>query len=401
MMDRLLNNNVALRVIALVLACILWLAVHAEQGGSQQATAGVTESFELPVRVEVSADEVLVSQVPTVTARVTTNLLRLPTLASDMMKAEIVANAQDLGPGTYTVHVAAVNMPASVRSYTISPATVTVTLEPRVTVERPIRLSVVGTPSQGYVLGKPQLGAGVVDISGAASSVQSVAEVAGVVDASGLSQTETRLVDLLPLDASGKAVPGVTVTPSSIAVTLPVTSASQTVKLTPAVTGSPAAGYAVASVRLSPGSAVEQGLPASQLPSEGLRVPIDVTGLAKSTTVSVPVPLLPGMTGVSPTAVTAVIDVEPSAVYTIPDVPVTISGATGVRLLSPRSVSVAVTGAQSAVRAVEKDPSAVQAFVDATGMSRGTASLPIQIHLPAGVSAVSVSARTASVEAVP
>ncbi|WP_304458412.1 CdaR family protein [Alicyclobacillus sendaiensis] len=401
MMDRLLNNNVALRIIALVLACILWLAVHAEQGGSQQTSTGVTESFELPVRVETSADEVLVSQVPTVTARVTTSLLRLPTLANEMMKVEIVADAQDLGPGTYTLHVAAVNMPAGVRSYALAPATITVTLEPKVTVERPVRLSVVGAPSQGYVLGKPQFGAGVVEISGAQSSVQSVAEVAGVVDASGLSQTQTKLVDLLPLDGAGKAVPGVTVTPSAIAVTLPVTSASQTVALVPAVTGTPAAGYAIASVRLEPARAVEQGLPAGQLPPGGLRVPVDVTGLAKSTTVSIPVPLLPGMTGVSPAAVTAVIDVEPSALATLSNIPVTITGATGVRLIGPRTVTVTVTGAQSAVQAVEKDVGAVQAYVDASGLSRGTASLPILVHLPEGLSAVSVSARTATVQAMP
>jgi len=117
--------------------------------------------------------------------------------------------------------------------------------------------------------------------------------------------------------------------------------------------------------------------------------------------VSVPVPLLPGMTSVSPAAVTAVIDVEPSAVYTLQNVPVTITGATGVRLLGPRTVTVTVAGAQSDVQAVEKDASAVQAYVDASGMSRGTASLPIQIHLPTGLSAVSVSARTANVEAVP
>lgn len=401
MMDRLLNNNVALRIIALVLACILWLAVHAEQGGSQQTSTGVTESFELPVRVETSADEVLVSQVPTVTARVTTSLLRLPTLANEMMKVEIVADAQDLGPGTYTLHVAAVNMPAGVRSYALAPATITVTLEPKVTVERPVRLSVVGAPSQGYVLGKPQFGAGVVEISGAQSSVQSVAEVAGVVDASGLSQTQTKLVDLLPLDGAGKAVPGVTVTPSAIAVTLPVTSASQTVALVPAVTGTPAAGYAIASVRLEPARAVEQGLPAGQLPPGGLRVPVDVTELAKSTTVSIPVPLLPGMTGVSPAAVTAVIDVEPSALATLSNIPVTITGATGVRLIGPRTVTVTVTGAQSAVQAVEKDVGAVQAYVDASGLSRGTASLPILVHLPEGLSAVSVSARTATVQAMP
>ncbi|WP_304459926.1 CdaR family protein, partial [Alicyclobacillus sendaiensis] len=260
---------------------------------------------------------------------------------------------------------------------------------------------VVGTPGQGYVLGKPELGAGVVEVSGAESSVQAVAEVAGVVDASGLSQTATKLVELLPLDQAGKAVPGVTVTPSAISVTLPITSANQAVKLTPAVTGSPAPGYAVASVHLEPASAVEQGLAASQLPQRGLLVPIDVTGLNRPTTVSVPVPLLPGMTSVSPTAVTAVIDVEPSAVYTVSNVPVAITGATGVKLVTPRTVNVTVTGIEADVRAVERDPAAVQAFVDATGLTHGSATLPIQIRLPSGLSAVSVSVRTATVEAVP
>ncbi|SDW69378.1 YbbR domain-containing protein [Alicyclobacillus hesperidum] len=397
MMDRFLRNTTALRILALVLACILWLAVHAPQGGSNQDKGGVTQTYPLSVHIETSNDMVVTSPEPSATVRVTTSLLRVPSLPADMLKAQLVANAQGLGPGTETLHVAAINMPSGIRSYSISPATITVVLEQKETVQRSVSLQVIGTPQVGYTLGQFNPGAIAANISGAASAVRSVKHIVGTVDITGLSQTTTKVVQLEPVDASGRVVQSVSVSPASISVTVPIAASTEAVNLTPVITGTPAPGYAVAGVTLATTQVTEVGLSAAQLPKAGLDVPVDVNNLSHDVSISVPVPLKQGMTSVSPPTVTAVVQIEPSATLTLQKLPIQVQGGNQASLTGVNSVDVVLSGPESVLRAISQNPSQVYAYVDASKAKSGTASLPIQVHVPAYVDVVNLSVRSAQV----
>ncbi|GMA56998.1 hypothetical protein GCM10025858_15010 [Alicyclobacillus sacchari] len=392
-----MRNTTALRILALVLACILWLAVHAPQGGSNQDKGGVTQTYPLSIHIETSNNMVVTSPQPTATVRVTTSLLRVPSLPADMLRAQLVANAQGLGPGTETLHVAAIDMPNGIRSYSISPATVTVVLEQKQTVQRSVSLQIIGTPQSGYTLGRFDPGTITADISGAASAVQSVAHLVGTIDVSGLSQTTTKVVQLEPVDASGRVVQSVSVDPVSISVTVPIAASTQAVDLTPVVTGTPAPGYAVAGVTLATTQVTEVGLSSAQLPKGGLSVPVDVNNLSHTATVSVPIPLMQGMTSVSPSSVTAVVQVEPSITLPLQNLPIRVQGGNQASLTGPTTVDAVLSGPESVLHAIAQNPTQVYAYVDVSKAKSGTVSLPIQMHVPGYVEVVSLSARSVEV----
>ncbi|WAH37431.1 CdaR family protein [Alicyclobacillus dauci] len=404
-MDRFLRNNNVLRILALVLACIIWLAVHAPTDASastpqQQSGMTLTQDYQFAIHVE-SGDDVVVASMDqsTATVKVTAGYLRIPSLPADMLKVQLVANAQGLGPGTQTLNIAAVGMPNDVKRYTIVPQTVTVVLEKKVHVQKPIDVQVKGTPAQGYSLGSFKLNTESVDVSGANSLVQSVAQVVGTLDVTGMKDSGTKIVNLTPVDVHGNPVQNVDLAPSTISVDVPIQTSEEKVKLQPEVTGSPAPGYAVSGVTLDNQDVSEAGLAQSDLPANGLNVPIDVTGLSQTKTLTVPVPLLQGMTKVTPDTVSATVTIEPSATVTLKQVPVSVQnqpkGKT-VTLPDAPKVDVTLTGPQSVISKLSaKD---IQAYVDASTLKPNQNQADVTIRVPKWVSVTDISQRTVAVQ---
>lgn len=400
MMDRFLRNNNALRILALVIACILWLAVHAPQNGGASNSTGVTQTYPLPVHVEVGPGMVLTSAEPTATVKVTTSLLHVASLPADMLKAELVANAQGLKTGSQTINVAAVNMPDNVKSYAVDPPTVTVVLEKKVEEQRSVDLQIQGNPQSGYSLGDFQPGTQSVNVSGAKSAVKSVTHVVGNVDISGLNETTTKIISLEAVDSLGKPVSNVTIAPSSLSVTVPIVASTQQVALVPEITGSPAPGYAVSGIQLGIQQVAEVGLMQKDLPKSGLSVPIDVTNMSHTTSLTVQVPLLQGMTSVTPDSINVVVKIEPSATITLQQIPISVQNASSslnVELKGAPKVNVTLSGPQSVIRKLSKNASQVHAYVDASQVESGSTTANITLRLPDFVNVVNMSQRTVPV----
>ncbi|GEO26770.1 hypothetical protein AAC03nite_25550 [Alicyclobacillus acidoterrestris] len=401
MLDRFLRNNLFLRIFALVLACIIWFVVHVLQDNSsaaQQSAAGVTQAYNLPIHVQVGDDMVVSSMSQsTATIDVTTSALNLPTLPTDMLKAELVVDAQGLAPGKQVLHIAAVDLPNDIKKYRVKPLTVTVVLEKKVSEAKPIDVEISGTPADGYGMGQLSLNTQSVTVSGARTRVAAVSRVVGHVDVSGMKATDTKIVNLTPVDSQGHTVQDVDISPSSISVNVPIQAANQKVALTPEVTGTPAPGYAVAGVKLQDTEVSESGIPAASLPKTGLTVPIDVSGLSKTSTVDVLVPLMQGMTQVTPSKVTAIVQVEPAATVTFQQVPVTLGrSGSAVTLPNQPTIDVTVTGPKSIVQGMTaKD---VKVTVDTSNVKPGAKTAPVSVQVPRWVTVTDLSQRTVAVD---
>ncbi|MCL6594113.1 MAG: hypothetical protein K6T31_09070, partial [Alicyclobacillus sp.] len=294
-MDRLLHNNVVLRVIALVLSCILWLAVNTGSGGPD--TSGYVKPFTYSVRVEVPSGMVATSvDVQTATVEVQTDAFHAAALAAQMMNVSVVADARGLGPGRHAVPLVALNMPAV--AYTLQPAAVNVVLEPLSSAEKPVVVTLSGKPAGGYATGTPQPAAPEVTVSGPQSRVASVARVMAVVSVDGATQTVNSAASLRAVDNNGQPVSGVEVNPASLRVTVPVQAVGTSVHATVQITGRPAAGWAVAGVDISPQNLTATGTAAATLKS--LDIPVDVSGWQSTRTVTVDVPRPSGVDQVVP-----------------------------------------------------------------------------------------------------
>jgi YbbR domain-containing protein len=321
--DRLLRNNTVLRLLALVLACILWFSVTAG-GGSAPVTGGITQRFPFPVHVLVDADEVATS-VDTTTAEVvvTGDAVSLTSLPGQMANVELVADARGYGPGQHQVRITAHGMPPI--SYTIQPATVTVVIEPKVTATKRVEVTLSGQPATGYRAGVPSVEPAQVQVFGPKAAVQAVDRVAATLSIAGASHTVTQTVGLVALDSAGSPVPGVTLSLSRVTIVVPVQPPQVTLRVEPTLSGQPADGWAVAGVRVEPAVATVYGVPVDGSWTQ-VAAPVDVNGWSSTRTVQVPLRLAPGMTKADPAQVSVTVTIERSLSRQIPNVPVTLAG---------------------------------------------------------------------------
>lgn len=402
-MNRFLRNNNVLRILALVLACVIWLAVHAPADTSSQNTqsnSGVTQSYMKPIHVQVSSDMVVSSlDHSTATVDVTMSYLQLPKMPSEMNHAQLLVNTQGLGPGTITLPIAADNMPTNIKHFVVKPASVTLVLEKKANVARPVDIKMKGNVSSGYTVGKVELNTQSVDVSGAPELVDKVKRVVGTVDVGGMVNTQTKIVNLVPVDDKGNEVQNVDLSPSSVSVNVPVQPSEEKVNLQPEITGVPAPGYAVAGVTLDNTEVSEVGLAKGNLPQSGLNVPVNVAGMSKSGTVNVQVPLLQGMSKVTPDTVAAKVVIEPSATISFHQIAVSVQNVpkgSNVSLPNNPQVDVTVTGPASIVQKMAS--SDIQAYVDASKLSSSDTTAAITVTVPQWTEVTDISKRSVTVQ---
>ncbi len=398
-MDKLLRNSAALRIIALIMACLLWLSVNAPNGNANSSAGGIAEKFTRQVQVEVSQNTVATSQdISTATIQVRSTMQGVLSLSNQMANVQLVADAEALGPGKHTIPVMAVGMPNVGNTIvTISPSVITVVLEKKVSAMKPVKVLLQGHPIKGANVGTISVDNPTVQVSGSNSVVSKVAEVEGTVPVYGASSSVTKSIALTAVDKQGKPVTDVGVTPSTVNVTIPIQTSIQSVGVLPQIIGQPADGLAVSGVKLSVTSAKLYGV--LNQPVNNIMVPIDVNGMKSSGPVKVQIPLLPGIDKADPESVTAEVTIEPMESRMFTDLPIQVLNLpSGMKATfkSDSTVSVRVSGPKSIVDGMaEKD---VIASVDGSSFKNGDNTGIIKIQLPNWVNATELSTNNVTVQ---
>ncbi|MBX5435816.1 MAG: hypothetical protein IRZ33_01210 [Alicyclobacillaceae bacterium] len=395
-MERFFQNDTALRVLALVLACIIWLTVGVQgnAGAGGPAPTTIAEHFPFAVQVEVAPDMVASAVEPgraDVVVRV--NSTGLTALPGEMAAVQVVANATGLGPGRHTVPLTVQNMPNA--SFAVQPKQVSVVLERKVTVAQPVHVVVTGEAAPGYMAASANVYPAVVRVSGAQSAVNRVAALRASLSVDRARRTITETVPVIAVDRDGLPVTGVEADPATVTVTVPVQPPQAQEALVPTVVGEPAAGFAVAGVSLQPDKVSLYG---GAGPNGGIKIPVDVSGFRHDRTVVVQVPLPDGVVKADPRQVQAVVAIQPSAMRTLTGLPVSVRDAPPgrtVQVAQPVRATVVVSGPASAVHALRADD--VVVFVDAFGLQPGLQAAPIDVQVPPWVKVVQLSASTARV----
>jgi YbbR domain-containing protein len=251
---------------------------------------------------------------------------------------------------------------------------------------------VTGAIPSGLQPGTPVLSTKTVEVSGAASIVRRVAyaEARVRVDASGLDVDQN--VDLVARDASDQIVSNVTFDPRSVQVQIQVSSLtrSEPVPIKPVVTNSPAAGYYIASVTVSPpmvtvrGQADALGL----LKGQASTKPISVAGATSDVSVNVALDLPNGVTSDVSGTVSVVIHLQAQTSTRSLTIGVVPDGARPDRnyQLSTLSVTVTLGGDTAALNAL--DTSTLVAKVSVGDLGVGTFTVTVKINVPPGIKVV-------------
>lgn len=165
-----------------------------------------------------------------------------------------VADLTGLGAGGHTITIQVQTEAGPVRVISVTPATFDLFLEPLVTRNLPVELSLVGLAAIGYEAGMPVMDPGQVVVSGPESVVTQVKHVSAVLDLTGARLNISTSLPLAVTDAAGKTVAGVSLHPETVQVTLPVVQLGGYRDLAVKVVtfGRPASGYTLTNVSSSP-----------------------------------------------------------------------------------------------------------------------------------------------------
>lgn len=286
-----------------------------------------------------------------------------------------------------------------------TPSTVSVTIDPREERQIPVEVE-IGQAPEGLIIGRPQLSVRRVTAIGPASVLAQVDHARAVVriDQSGLAVSNQFVLEAV--DVRGAVIgptQGVSLTPDTVTVQIDVEPAetTRTVPVRPAVTGTPATGFAVAAVEVDPPTVTLEGLPADLAGiTQVTTQPVSVADLTDTGTFEPELTIPPGVSlaGVQEETVTVTVTVEPTdASRTFLVGAICVNEPDGSACL-PQTDQLAVTLSGPAATLEDLSAADLTLLLDVGGLGPGTHQVtPAVPPLPEGVELVGISPTSVTV----
>jgi len=246
----------------------------------------------------------------------------------------------------------------------------------------------------GLVVRDPVLSSASVTVSGPESVVRLVtaAQARVVIQSSGIDVDQQ--VDLVAVDASGNVMTPVDIEPSSVRVQIQVGSQleSKTLPVNPVVIGTPATGYEIESVSVTPGVASLEG--EKDALAALVRVdtaPISVSGATAAVTETAELALPDGTSALAGSSVRVTIQVGPTTGTRTIQVGIVLTGTNIERTYSISTDSVDVTIGWPVAALDALDGSTLAASADVSDLGPGAHQVGMRISLPPGLTLVAIS----------
>ena len=386
---RFLLGNLPLKIGAVLLAVILYVAMIALQSTQQWPGTIAIEMVNQPN----TASLVDPQSIPPVSDIRYIAPADVPVSQSLFRATVDLANVKPSETDSSLVKVQLVAEDPRIQIIDYRPQQIPVKLEPIVHKQVTVVVDKGAVPS-GLQPGTPLVTPSTVEVSGASSIVRSVAyaQASVRIDASGLDVNTD--ADLVARDASNATVNDVTFSPRVVHVQMLVGSQirTETVPVDPVITGTPAAGYVVTSIDVTPPSAAVSGQAdaLATLNGKANTKAISITGATGDVSQTVTLDLPNGVaSGVGPISVVVHLSSPPTTrSVSLGVVPV---GARNdlIYTLSTPSVVVTLGGATAALNAF--DTSTLITTVQVGGLDVGAHSLIVTVTVPPGIKVVTIT----------
>ena len=285
-------HNLTAKIVALLAACVLWVFVMNDQNPATESgfsVSLVTLNVPAEARVDQSAESVRIK-------------LRAPRSVLAEMRTEELKAFVDLAglePGIHPLHVHTV-VPQGMEIVSVTPDTVTFTIDPIIQKRMPLRLVRVGAPPAGMTVASIEPDTRMVTIVGPQSVIKNVSEVVGTVAIPNTATGDLDIdVSLSPVDEDGEHIEDVRVVPKVISahVSFARSLSRKVVDVKPTVEGAVASGYTLTDIRVEPSRIELAGTSAVLDAVTALSTePIPVVGLTDSADRTVALVLPEGVT---------------------------------------------------------------------------------------------------------
>ena len=247
-----INRNYRTFLWAFALAMAVW--VSAVTSADPDETRVLTN----PVPLQIVGQDpglILNDEIPTA-VEVT---LRAPRSVWSLIEADpqIVQAILDLSGLSSGVHELDLQIQVDVRPVkieSVTPRTITCTLEQLATQTLPVELSMSGEAAIGYQVGEINVDPLKIAMAGAQSQVQKVQRARVSVNLSGLRENFDQVIPVEILDQNGLPVDGITISPELVRVSMPVSQQGgyRDVAVKVIVTGRVASGYRLTDISVFP-----------------------------------------------------------------------------------------------------------------------------------------------------
>lgn len=209
-MDRLPRKNLSAKILALILASILWVYVMNEQNPSVETT------FQSPVEVRNLDDTFVVQDVPEI-VRVRVRGPRNIVTGVALQDVKSYVDLKGLIQGKHSVRVHTL-IPANLELIEIQPDKIQVSIDSIVARNIPVEVKLTGNQLQGTVLGKTASPVTQVKVEGLKSRLDVIDRVIAKVDMTNRSGSFTAEVPLEAVYRDGTVQDGLTISPSKISI---------------------------------------------------------------------------------------------------------------------------------------------------------------------------------------
>ncbi|WP_217597470.1 CdaR family protein [Cohnella sp. GbtcB17] len=390
-MDKWLSHPNAVRLISLALGILLWAVVHFNPDSTPNNVASLIETRTFTdVKVQVRGlDEqsyVLKSMDPT---KVKLIVRGTP---SDLLAARsdggyiVEADLSTVKAGTHTITLRT-DLPRSIQTIQVEPATVTVELEELQSKEFEVQVTPKGTPKEGYKAGAPVLRpTNRVHVTLPASEMDRVDHVGGSISIEGADKTlKDKSVKLVAYDGSGQEIPGAEVDPAVLEVEVPITNPFKQVPIQLKLIGQLPAGLSVANLSPSAEEATIYG-PQTELDKiDFIEADLNLSEVTKSGKVDITLSKSDAVTEVSPATISVDVQVVLTQTRTIQGLPITVKGlGNGLKMQITKPVSgqadITFKGAPAVLDKLQ--PGDVSVEADLSGRGPGTYTIPLNVNSP-------------------
>jgi YbbR domain-containing protein len=297
-----------------------------------------------------------------------------------------------LGHVTLRVNVTALD--DRVQVIDVEPSQITIQLDRVTTRSVPVKAVIVGTVPSGLDVGTPSVDAENATVSGPQAVVSKVAEVDArvTIDPSGIDVDRT--VGLIAVDSSGAALAPVDIAPATVRVKVPIFTdrRTRTLPVSAVVTGTPAAGFEIASVTVDPIVVQVQG-DANDL--AGLdtvdTAPVSITGASADIVERVPLSLPNGVEALGEGTVQVTVQLRAVTAARTYDAGLVLVGARPDRVYALSTTHVLVTIGGSSTDLARLASVSLTLTLDVTGLDVGEHRLVPMANLTTGLTLLSVS----------
>ncbi len=285
------GNNITTKILALILAAILWLYVMNEQNPPLES------SFTVPVQVRNIQTGLVVADIPP-TVRVK---LRGPrSMIAGVTTKDIVCDVdlKGLSEGKHNINITTY-IPPSLELMEVNPDKAQIRIDATISRTLPVEVRLTGTTPPGSKVGKITVTPEQVRLTGPRPIVNSVEKVITSVDMTEKAASFQAVTTVIPINLAGKEVDGVAAAPDKVTAALEVVQeiSRKTTEIRPFTQGELPAGYVLKSVTTNPAK-VDVAGPVDKIDKLEFVItePINLSNLTKSVKQEVTLQIREGMT---------------------------------------------------------------------------------------------------------